>query len=517
MTHIDLVNITTINGQPPAGGGPGGGNPPGGITGEIQFNSGGLFAASSSLFWDIANLRLGIGTFTPRIDLDVTGSINSNNCFLVNMVPFACVDGTGIKLQNVTNINGGPAGPSCVFQTPYLCDHNAANYHISSLGSIGIGTVAVIPGNDPKIDIVCGPVARETGLRITANNTGDSARIQLRSVNGRSAWVDYSQSDSANIGIMGIYTGGIIQMKVNSQSNPLVQLGGPLGEQRVGINNQVAPVYELDVVGSTRTTSCFYIGTAAPLVSLCNDGTGKLLVNGSPISSVLGNIVAGTCITVTPSGSNVIINSNVACIQSPWVTNIDAGNHSLTNVTTINGQPIGPAPPVSSVQWNNSGVFGGSANLIWDNANVRLGIGGAPTYTLDVGGQSRITSPADTALILANSDGHFATIGVESSTGQIPGSLIARNSSGNYMWWADPTGNINIANSVYASNIYIIGAYFGPNKVSDMPMLFCRPDADPGTQQNVETVMFWFASGGAIVVSFRDGAGNIHRGTIPTT
>jgi hypothetical protein len=42
-----------------------------------------------------------------------------------------------------------------------------------------------------------------------------------------------------------------------------------------------------------------------------------------------------------------------------------------------------PAPPVGSVQFNNTGAFGGSANLTWDNTNIRLGIGiSAPVQIL---------------------------------------------------------------------------------------------------------------------------------------
>jgi hypothetical protein len=47
-----------------------------------------------------------------------------------------------------------------------------------------------------------------------------------------------------------------------------------------------------------------------------------------------------------------------------------------------------PANPTSSVQFNNAGSFGGSANLIWDNTNGLLGIGGSPVAskgTLQVG------------------------------------------------------------------------------------------------------------------------------------
>lgn len=102
----------------------------------------------------------------------------------------------------------------------------------------------------------------------------------------------------------------------------------------VGIGQDYLPTYTLDVQGDTRTTGCFYIGAAAPLVSLCNDGLGNLLVNGAPIG------VGGA----TP-----------------------------------------PAPPNMAVQWNNNNAFGGSGSLVWDNANARLGVGtSTPQFPVDI-------------------------------------------------------------------------------------------------------------------------------------
>src|SRR5215831_7064745 len=44
-----------------------------------------------------------------------------------------------------------------------------------------------------------------------------------------------------------------------------------------------------------------------------------------------------------------------------------------------------PAGATGQVQWNNAGAFGASANLFWDNANARLGIGtSTPAYKLDI-------------------------------------------------------------------------------------------------------------------------------------
>lgn len=41
------------------------GGTPAGSTGQIQFNNAGAFGASSNLFWDSANTRLGVGTASP--------------------------------------------------------------------------------------------------------------------------------------------------------------------------------------------------------------------------------------------------------------------------------------------------------------------------------------------------------------------------------------------------------------------------------------------------------------------
>jgi hypothetical protein len=57
---------------------------PAGSPGAVQFNSGGLFAAdTTNFFWDNSAKRLGIGTNTPGVSLDVFGgNIRTNNQFV---------------------------------------------------------------------------------------------------------------------------------------------------------------------------------------------------------------------------------------------------------------------------------------------------------------------------------------------------------------------------------------------------------------------------------------------------
>ena len=52
-----------------------GGATPGGTTGFVQFNDGGAFGSDLNFFWDNINERLGIGTTTPKTQLDVAGAI----------------------------------------------------------------------------------------------------------------------------------------------------------------------------------------------------------------------------------------------------------------------------------------------------------------------------------------------------------------------------------------------------------------------------------------------------------
>ena len=49
-----------------------------GSTGQIQFNNSGVFGASSKLYWNKNNLRLGVGTSSPSFSIDATKSIGVN-------------------------------------------------------------------------------------------------------------------------------------------------------------------------------------------------------------------------------------------------------------------------------------------------------------------------------------------------------------------------------------------------------------------------------------------------------
>jgi hypothetical protein len=63
------------------------------------------------------------------------------------------------------------------------------------------------------------------------------------------------------------------------------------------------------------------------------------------------------------------------------IEEITLGSNLSLSGTTLNatGGSGSPGGSTTQVQFNNSGAFGGSSSLAWDNANTRLGIGAAPT------------------------------------------------------------------------------------------------------------------------------------------
>lgn len=131
-------------------------------------------------------------------------------------------------------------------------------------------------------------------------------------------------------------------------------------------------------LGREGTVPCIYIGET------------------SSVFSGLGVAVSGL------NTWNTSTTTHNALIQNAWGVTTEAS--SFSNVTqTITGVTAGALPVTSATGW----VF--SENLLWDNANTRLGIGtNAPTRTLHNAGETRLADLTTTTATLgvgADTDG----------------------------------------------------------------------------------------------------------------
>ena len=79
-----------------------------GSTGQVQFNNANAFAASSNLFWDNTNSRLGVGTSSPTAPLHVVGGTYSPQGVTINAGTRFSTGGSDYGSDSLSSVGGGP-------------------------------------------------------------------------------------------------------------------------------------------------------------------------------------------------------------------------------------------------------------------------------------------------------------------------------------------------------------------------------------------------------------------------
>lgn len=234
---------------------------------------GGGGGAVSSVFGRVGDVVAQDGDYTAA---QITNAVDQTQSY-ANPDWIASLDAS--KITNIGSL-----------QTPWLQNIDGAGFQLSNAGNVGIGTPAsnfnplTIVSSNPNINNmidVFNTAAGDTGgsgIRFV-NDAFNSALIFVASSN----YYAPIQQNSLCI----LMQGGNLYM--NATMNILLM---PNSGQAVGINN-TAPAYMLDVVGDINIT-------------------GVYRVNGVPIS--------------TGGGGQA---------QTPWLSNIDAAQFSLSNIPNI--------------------------------------------------------------------------------------------------------------------------------------------------------------------------------------
>jgi hypothetical protein len=182
------------------------------------------------------------------------------------------------------------------------------------------------------------------------------------------------------------------------------------------------------------------------------DGTAKVLSDGAGTDLPMEVSTAGVNLTGSPTVNSVAIaNTNeVAAKQDTLV--------SGTNIKTINGTSVlgsgdivTPSTPPSgaagAIQFTDGSAFASdAANLFWDDANNRLGVGtDAPSATTHIKGSG--TTSATTSLLVQNSAG-LSSLQVLDDTSVFnngAGAVASNTAFGSSALIANTTGNSNTA------------------------------------------------------------------------
>jgi len=151
-------------------GGTGGGGSPGGASGDVQYNSSGAFGGNSSLHWDIANFRLGIGTSAPLATVHSTGAV-----FVSGLGTYPTTSGTGVLLYWTANAGYLQSYDYAASVTKPMFFHgNPVVMNESGQGNVGINTASPIDTLQ-----VNGPI-RVTGY-VSGTNLANSAAFDYYS------------------------------------------------------------------------------------------------------------------------------------------------------------------------------------------------------------------------------------------------------------------------------------------------------------------------------------------------
>lgn len=148
---------------------------------------------------------------------------------------------------------------------------------------------------------------------------------------------------------------------------------------------------------SGRTTGQALVWNGTTWVPSNSAATSFSAITSGTNSTATMTVASGAALTF--SGSGTVNASQLVGVTISTTPPTVGQVLTATSPTAANWQSSGsgsPGAPFTSVQFNNAGAFGGSANMEWDNTLFTLGVGlgfGDGTLSSDIGYSSTATGP----------------------------------------------------------------------------------------------------------------------------
>ena len=342
-----------------------------GSVGYIQFsNAGGAFADSGTtpgqeLFWDNTNKRLGIGTATPGTAIEAVGTIKASsgllwsangsaatlrNLLLENFDTSSSANGVdvGIKLggaefQGISWVKEAAWDAAAVagskdamLQLGVLNDNVAANrVYVRADGKVGIGVASPVAALDVNGGVRIG---NQTSCTNGTHNGTLRYAAGVLEVCGTTGWTGIASGGS-----------GGNSMVANWPDAINCNLTTPAWGQRyfyLHYDSGTSMLYRMDEEFAGGNVGVWFTKSTQTFANY--DTNLNTAAGGTAVSNCTGK-------TITQ------------LYASSQAFNFGGGGSGSD----------APGGADTQVQFNDAGVFGGAAQLFWDKANNRLGIGTA--------------------------------------------------------------------------------------------------------------------------------------------
>lgn len=283
----------------------------------------------------------------------------------------------------------------------FYARYNTQRHYLA--GPVGFGTNN--SGATANVDIV-------GTMRLQDGNQG-VGKVLTSDANGWATWQTPSGGSSQGIDdVLATDNGLTTNRTINLNGNNFFILGG--GFFRVYNIDSTKRLLEVD-----GTNQSGFIGRGSAQRFSFSDSIGL---------QSIGQVIDTTI------WKPVIRNSNTGMLAySPWMY---AGGGGSTSPAGSNGQ----------VQFNNSGSFGASSNLTWDNTNARFGIG-APAFTSGENlGVKGITGSLTWIRFYSPDGGDYIRFGADNSGGHIfdwNGNMSFRINNTQHAVWSSSSYQFN--------------------------------------------------------------------------
>lgn len=372
-----------------------------GNAGEIQFNSNGVFSATSNLFWDWTNARLGVGTNAPAVDVDVRGG---GSMSLQNGAGTAAMamsgTGNGSTYANLTMMDSGN-------NRTWALSHNQAaanNFSIMYTSSGGsLSTMFITPGGDVLFGS-SGTIA--AGLKLDVE--GRIGADQYCDGNGLNCFQPTSLSGAQGVdGAVQFASGGKLWASTNLVYNSAGHFGigtstpttmlDVRGTLRIGNGGEGCDGTQTGAIryvsgqldycnGSTWTSSSgsktflaltdtpASYSSAANYIVKVNPAANALVftdelfpsVTGQPAPTFIGLDHLTDVVITSPQGKNILMYNSTS---GQWE---NAASSSLT---------FSAAGSTGQIQFNSGGSLGAGANLTWNASTNTFVVNGDIEYS----------------------------------------------------------------------------------------------------------------------------------------
>ena len=213
------------------------------------------------------------------------------------------------------------------------------------------------------------------------------------------------------------------------------------------IDNAIAGVVTITLTGNTTLA---FTSNATSTTFTDEAGRNKTIILSGALSATTVTVsvpnIEKDYVVINNSGATAIISSGGATTVSILTGSKNYVIVDPTTTSVISAVPAAnPGGSNTQIQFNNSGSFGGSANLVWDGTNLNIGATGEARFQDTTGGQyvglkAAGTVPSSYTLVLPTATGTANQVIKTDGSGNLSFATV----SGGAAWQAVKSANFNV-------------------------------------------------------------------------